>query len=111
MEYPVIVEQRNGVYRALIPTLPNVSAEGASYEEAVRGAQHAAEAYLSQVVVTSVEVETIQQGPFNPRSPQTWINSAGRFADDEEAMQTHIEEIYAERKRQQEQVDREAETS
>jgi hypothetical protein len=32
MEYPVIVENNNGVYRALIPALADLSAEGSSYD-------------------------------------------------------------------------------
>jgi hypothetical protein len=29
MEYPVIVEQKNGIWRAVIPALADLSAEGA----------------------------------------------------------------------------------
>lgn len=75
----------------------------------MRRAQQAAEDYLSQVMVTTVEVETTQQRPFEPRSPNTWINSAGRFKGDEQVMQGHIEEIYSERRRQLEEAEREGE--
>jgi len=109
MEYPVIVEQKNGIWRAFIPALSDLSAEGASCEEAVRHAQQAAEAYLASVVVTTITVDV--QPTSNRRSPQNWIRSAGKFADDEEAMRQHIEEIYAERRRQREEAEREADLS
>ena len=48
MEYPVIVEQKNGVWRAVIPVLADLSAEGASRDEAMKNAQRAAEDYLSK---------------------------------------------------------------
>lgn len=105
MEYAVIVKHENGIYRALIPTLPNLFAEGASYDEAIQRAQEAAEAYLAQATVTTIEVETPPMRPLNPRSPQTWISSAGKFKGDEAAMQQHIAQIYAERRRQCEKAE------
>lgn len=39
MQYTVIVEHENGVYRALIPALGDLSAEGASRDEAVKNGQ------------------------------------------------------------------------
>ena len=109
MRYPVIVEQKNGHWRALVPSLPNLTADGATCDEAVRNAQRAAEEYLSQVVVATIDVETPHDKSRNPRDPQTWIQSLGKFKGDEEAMQQHIEEIYAERRRQREEAEREAE--
>src|SRR5262245_23349786 len=49
MEYPVIIEQKNDVYRAVIPTLADLSAEGQSPDEAVEKVQQAAEADLAAV--------------------------------------------------------------
>jgi len=43
MEYPVIVEQKNGIWRAVIPALADLSVEGASHDEAMKNAQRAAE--------------------------------------------------------------------
>jgi predicted RNase H-like HicB family nuclease len=111
MQYPVIVEHINGAYRALIPALSDLSAEGATREEAVHNVRRAAEAYLSTVEVTTIEVAL----PLNKRSPQTLrpgspqavLRAAGKFKGDEEAMLRHIEEIYAERRRQREEVERE----
>lgn len=111
MQYPVIVEQKNGRWRAVIPALSDLSADGASYDEAVDNAQRAAEAYLAQVVLTTIEVNAPPSKPLNPRRPQTWIQSAGKFKGDEAAMRQHIEEIYAERRRQREAAEREDESA
>jgi predicted RNase H-like HicB family nuclease len=110
MEYPVIVEQKDEVWRAVIPTLSDLSAEGGSLDEAVRRAQEAAEAYLSSVVLTSIKVGSPPQA-VGRRSPRRWIQSAGKFVGDEAAMQQHLEEIYAERRRQREEAEREADAS
>ncbi len=58
MQYSVIVEQKNGVWRAVIPSLPDLRVEGASLDDALRNAQRAAQDYLSNVVVTAIDVET-----------------------------------------------------
>ncbi len=110
MEYPVIVERENDVWRALIPTLSDLNAEGASYEEAVQNARRAAEAYLSKVVVTTIAINHPSQ-TLRPGSKQAVLKAAGKFKDDEEAMLRHIEEIYAERRRQREEVERELDLS
>ena len=111
MQYPVIVEHKNGMYRALIPALSGLSAEGASRDQAVINAQHAAEAYLSSVEITTIELALPQDQQLEqwlrPGSPQAVLRAAGKFKGDEEAMMQHIEEIYAERRRQREEVERE----
>ena len=108
MEYPVIVEQKNGVWRAVIPALSDLSAEGASYDEAVQKARQAAEAFLSKVRITTIELNETNQ-ELRRGSPKSVLKSAGKFKGDEEAMRLHIEEIYAERRRQREEAEREAE--
>ena len=108
MQYPVIVENKNGVYRALIPALSVLSAEGATREEAVQNVRRAAEAYLSTVEVTTIELALpMDQQALRPGSPQAVLRAAGKFKGDEEAMLQHIKEIYAERRRQREEVERE----
>jgi hypothetical protein len=53
-------------------------------------------------------LEVNRQNPkLDRRSPRIWLETAGRFVGDEEAMWRHIEEIEAERKRQREEVERE----
>jgi predicted RNase H-like HicB family nuclease len=115
MEYPVIVEHINGAYRALIPALSNLSAEGATREEAVQNVRRAAEAYLSTVEVTTIELalplNQRSQQTLRPGSPQAVLRAAGKFKGDEEAMLQHLEEIYAERRRQREEVEREIDES
>ena len=104
MEYPVIVEQKNGVYRALIPALSDLSAEGASRDEAVQKAQEAAERYLSNVEVTIIEVNLPQGEPLRPGSPQALLKALEAFTGDEEALREHFEEIERERQRQREEA-------
>src|SRR5690242_16988977 len=99
MQYPVIVEQSEGVWRAVLPTLADLSAEGSSFDEALSNARRAAEDYLSKVVLTTIEVNA-QSSSTHSRSPRNWIESAGLFVGDEEAMLRHLEEIYTERRRQ-----------
>jgi predicted RNase H-like HicB family nuclease len=103
MEYPVIVENNNGVYRALIPALADLSAEGSSYDEAVTNAKQAAEAYLSKVRITTIELN-LPAPEFRRGSPSAVLKAAGGFKGDEEVMRQHLEEIYAERRRQREEA-------
>ncbi len=111
MQYPVIVEQKNGVWRAMIPAL-SLSAEGISYDEALRNAKLAAEAYLSSARIATIEVNLPDEQTADQiarrGSPESVLNAAGKFKADKEAMVQHIEEIYDERKRQREEAEREA---
>jgi len=107
MKFTFIVEHNNGIYRALIPSLPNLIAEGASRDEAICNAQRAAEDYLSKVEVVTMELKVPEQQAQRYSTIQDLIESAGMFKGDEEAMLEHIEEIYAERRRQREEVERE----
>lgn len=108
MRYIVIVEHENGIYRALVPSLPGLSVEGTTRDEVLHNVQREAESYLSHVEVTTIEIKTPEEENLRPDSPQAWIKAAGMFVGDEEAMLQHIEEIYAERRRQREEAEREA---
>jgi hypothetical protein len=81
----------------MIPALSDLTAEGSSYDEAVHNARHAAEVFLSKVRLTTIElsipVEYLRRG-----SPQAVLNAAGRFKGDENGMQQHLDEVYAERR-------------
>jgi len=99
VEYPVIVEQRNGVWRAVIPALSDLSAEGASRDEAMENAQRAAEDYLSKVEVTTIKVLLPREETLRPGSPQALLKEIQAFADDEEALREHFDEIIKERLR------------
>lgn len=106
MEYAVIVEQDNGIYRARIPALPNLTAEGQSRDQALHNVWQAAEDYLAKVEVATIEVAAPPQR-LRPGSPKSVLAAAGKFKGDEEVMLQHIEEIYAERRRQRAEVERE----
>ncbi len=109
MQYSVIVENKNGTWRAFIPTLADLAAEGTSKDEAISNAKKAAEDYLSSVEVTTIEIYSPQEQALRQGSPQAFLQAAGMFVGDEEAMLEHIEEIYAERRRQREEIEREME--
>ena len=55
----------------------------------------------------ALPVNQRSQQTLRPGSPQAALRAAGKFKGDEEAMLQHIEEIYAERRRQREEVERE----
>jgi predicted RNase H-like HicB family nuclease len=100
MEYSVIVENSNGVWRAVIPALSDLSAEGASEEEAVDRAIQVAEKYLASVKIKTITVNLPDEVELRPDSPQAWLRDAGAFVGDEAAMAEHLEEIYTERQKQ-----------
>jgi predicted RNase H-like HicB family nuclease len=54
--FDVIVEQKNGGYRALVPALPNILAEGATRDEAITNVKNTAQHYLAGVEVATVEL-------------------------------------------------------
>ena len=106
MQYPVIVEHNNGIYRALIPALSGLSAEGSSRDEAVKNAQQAAEAYLANVEVTTIELNLPEaHQPLRPGSPQAVLKALEIFAGDTEAIREHFEEIEKERQREREELE------
>ena len=105
MQYSVIVENKDGVWRAFIPALADLSAEGTSEDEAVNNAKLEAEKYLSAVKIKTIAINLPNEAELRPDSPQAWLRDAGAFVGDEEAMLQHIEEIYAERRRQREEAE------
>lgn len=104
MEYAVLVEQKNGVWRAFIPTLADLGAEGVSRDEVVHNVQRAAEAYLSSVEVTTITVHLPQEPSWRPGSPRALLKTLEAFAGDEEALREHFEDIARERQRQREEA-------
>jgi predicted RNase H-like HicB family nuclease len=96
MRYTVIVECENGRYRVQIPSLPGLSAEGATQEEALQEAQHEAEAYLSRVALTTIEVNVPAA---HLGSAQAWLDAAGTFEGDQEQHQ-HFTDLAAQRQQQ-----------
>lgn len=102
MEYHVIVERKNGAYRAVIPSLADLSAEGRSPDEAVQKVQQAAEAYLAEVELRTIKVKMAIRETPNYSIAQDWLEAVRGFEGDEEALREHFAEIEAERQRQQE---------
>jgi predicted RNase H-like HicB family nuclease len=105
MEYPVIVEQKNGVYRALVPALADLSAEAPSSDEAVRKVQEAAEAYLARVEFRTIKIPMpVWQTETRYSTAQDWLDAVEVFAGDEEALREHFAEIEAERQQQRKEA-------
>jgi predicted RNase H-like HicB family nuclease len=100
MEYAVLIERRQKGWRAFIPALADLSAEGRSRDEAVQNVQRAAEAYLASVEVTTIKVRLPQEPLQRPGSPRALLRALEAFAGDEEALHEHFEEIARERQRQ-----------
>lgn len=131
--YDVIVERDNGHYRAVFPTLPNVSAEGATRDEAIAAATTAANRYLREVEITTVHLDSRkQQEPgYRPAIEREFAMAAEANSPDAEMRRGSLEsvlraaadcridmttEIYkeyeadlaAEKQRQREEAEREA---
>ena len=100
MEYAVLIERKQEGWRAFIPALADLGAEGVSRDEAVRNMQRVAEAYLASVEVTTIKVNLPQELSRRPGSPQTLLSALEAFAGDEEALREHFEAIARERQRQ-----------
>lgn len=108
MQYPVIIEQLNGHYRATIPALMNLMAEGNTRDEALRKVWREAEVYLAKVEIATIEVATPPQ-MIRPDSPQAWLNAAGGMDPTDALYQEYLAELAAEKQRQREDAEAEAE--
>jgi len=73
--YDVIVERHNGGYRAAVPTLPNLFAEGSTRDEAVANAKKAIEGFFKSAEVTTVAVDV----PADEFRPYTQPNDLLRW--------------------------------
>jgi len=107
--FDVIVQRENGAYRAFVPSLPNILAEGTSRDEAVKKVKEAIENFFTTAEVTTVSVD-VPADEFRPYSTaRDWLRQAALYSEPDDEMARHIEEIYAERKRPREAVERELE--
>ena len=100
MEYAVLVERTKGGWRAFIPALADLGAEGVSRDEAVQNVQRVAEAYLASVEVTTIKVNLPQEPSRRPGNPRILLKALEAFAGDEEALRKHFADIARERLRQ-----------
>ncbi len=103
----MIIERKNDGYHALIPELSGLKAEGASADEAVRNVQQAAEAYLATVELRTIHLSS----PPRYSTAQDLLKAIGSFSPFDELDRQHLAEIDAERKRQYEEANREADAA
>ena len=108
MQYPVIIEQLNGHYRATIPTLMNLMAEGNTRDDALDQVSRAAEVYLQKIEVTTIDVAAPAR-IVRRDSPQAWLNAAGGVDPTDALYQEYLAELAAEKQRQREEAEAEAE--
>jgi len=73
--------------------------------EALANARQAAESYLSQVEIATIEINLPQEQWLRPGSPEAWLKALEPFAGDEEAIREHFAEIAAERQREREEME------
>src|SRR5688572_22134924 len=104
MQYSVIVENKDGTWRAFIPALADLSAEGTSEDDAVNKAKLEAEKYLSAVKIKTIEVNPQQQSSRPYSTSQELLEALDNFVGDEEVLREHFEEIAKERQRQREEA-------
>lgn len=106
MQYPVLIEQKNGAYQATIPALADLRVEAPTAVEALQKAQQAAEEYLAQVTVATIEVPKQETSEPRRNSPQAFLQALEIFKGHEDAMREHFAEIAAEREREREERER-----
>ncbi|HEX4950964.1 MAG TPA: type II toxin-antitoxin system HicB family antitoxin [Blastocatellia bacterium] len=112
MKYPVLVERKNGHWRAVIPALAGLSAEGATCDEAVVNAQTAAEIWLSNVVVRTINLPPVALQHAEFSTAQDWleaVRTAPTIDDSDELYQQYLADLEADKQRQREEAEREAE--
>jgi predicted RNase H-like HicB family nuclease len=107
MEYPVLIERRNGLWRAFIPSLGGVEGEGASRDEALRNAKRAAEEFLSKFEVTTLELLAPDDPKIRPGDPRALLLALDAFAGDRDALREHFDQLAADRLSQREEAQRE----
>lgn len=105
MKYNVIVEPQNGHFRALIPALPHLVAEGASIEDAVQKMQDVAQQFIARMEVRTIELAMPATPTASEFTSQDWLNVAGQFLVDGQ----HVNEVHAKRPSQRDAIEREFE--
>ncbi len=79
MKYNVIVEPQNGHFRALIPALPHLVAEGVSIEDAVQKMQDVAQQFIARTEVRTIELAMPATPTAGELISQDWLQAAGQF--------------------------------
>jgi len=67
MQYTVLLERREGGYRASVPAVPECVVEGRTREETLNKVQQSIVERLARIEITTVEIETpINFDPWEP---------------------------------------------
>ena len=88
----------------MIPALCNLTAEGASRDEAMQNAERAAADYLSKVELSTINIALPQEQAVRAGSPGALLKELEMFACDEDALREHFAEIARERRREHEEA-------
>jgi len=107
MECLEIVGKENGIYRARIPNFPDLTAEETICDEAMRNVEQAIQNSMVRFEVTAIREDVPVREARRYSTAQNVLRATGKFKGDEAAMLQHIEEIYAESRRQSEEAERE----
>jgi predicted RNase H-like HicB family nuclease len=107
--FDVIVQRKNGIYRATAPSLLNLATEGKTRDEALHRMQEAIEDFFksAEVVTVSVDVPALEYRPYATANDHLRDQALYSHAEDEDIEARHIKEIYAERRREREECERE----
>lgn len=108
--YDVLIEQQNGCFRATVPSLPGVTAEAASQDEALKMVWRQAEIYLKTVEVATIEVE-VPAERLRHGSAQAGLRAAAacRVDTEDPLQQEYLAQLEAEDERQRQEAKEEAE--
>jgi predicted RNase H-like HicB family nuclease len=109
--FDVIVHRWNGAYRASVPSLPHITTEGATRDDALIKAQEAIEAYFdtAEVVTLSMDVPVMEFRPSATANDHLRREALYPWPEDDEVNAQHLIDIYAERRRDGEERQREFE--
>ena len=78
MRYTVFLKQCDGQYHAVVPLLPACTASGQTRDEALLNLKMAIKETLSNMEITTVEVDHSD----SPDDSNRWLETAGMFQDD-----------------------------
>lgn len=107
--FDVIVHRKNGAYRAIVPSLLNLTTEGKTRDEALHRMQEAIEDFFksAEVVTVSIDVPALEYRPYATANDHLRDQALYSYAEDEDMEARHVKEIYAERRREREERERE----
>jgi predicted RNase H-like HicB family nuclease len=75
LTYPVLIEQEQGNYKAMVLGLPDCQTRGKTREAALVSLRQLLEARLENAELVSLDIE-------RPQSDNPWIKLAGKYKDD-----------------------------